>query len=194
MPILPAAERMLMAQRSLSYAVNMKDFHWFPLHLIFRWWKLKLRSTYINRIVFPKRQWPSQWSAKHRWRCLVAAHLVEQCYEPIGQCCLGTGGGETHIKSSENTSYLLAFSEPLWKTIGTSFVRIPSSSVNHLHDLQYCFHSCLYDILHVCKYNDKYNDPYIYNKDTHTNVHGQVKLQWTTTWNHKVISGGFHIS
>ena len=36
-------------------------------------------------------------------------------HEPIGPRCLGTGifgVGENHIKSSENSSYLLAFSEP----------------------------------------------------------------------------------
>lgn len=151
----------------------MKDFHWFPMHLIFRRWTLKLRSTYINRTVYQE---------------TVTVTVVGKTQVKVVGCSAPNGamqkkgifawahwatlprygdfrgGGELKIISrvQKTASTCWPSVSLVWKTIGTSFVMIPSSSVNHLHDLQYWFDSCLHDILHVCKYND----PYIYNKYT----------------------------
>lgn len=123
---------------------------------------------------------------------------MEQCkrnvfsHEPIGPRCLGTGifGGGGWKSYQEFRKQLLLVGlqwawcgkpseHHLWWFLQVQWIISMTSNIGLIHVYMISF---MYVSIMILTYTT--NIQY-----TYTNVHGQVELQWTTTWNQKVIWG-----
>lgn len=176
----------------------MKDFHWFPMHLIFRRWTLKLRSTYINRTVYQE---------------TVTVTVVGKTQVKVVGCSAPNGamqkkgifawahwatlprygdfrGGGSWKSYQEFRKQLLLVGlqwawcgkpseHHLWWFLQVQWIISMTSNIGLIHVYMISF---MYVSIMILTYTT--NIQY-----TYTNVHGQVELQWPTTWNQKVIWG-----